>query len=192
MPVLIPETYVADLPVRLGLYRRIGALVDRREIEAFAAELIDRFGPLPEEVENLLEIIAIKRLCREAGVEKVEAGAEGRGARLPRQRASPIRPGWCDFLQSQAGTAKLRPDQRLVHDAQLGRHARPAARHHRAAAAPRRGGHGAGAGRGAHRAGGKQTRRNGGPAPLTPSAVGRIEANATAGRGRVRPGNCRV
>src|SRR5690242_19606327 len=59
-PVLIPETYVADLPVRLGLYRRIAQLVDRREIDAFAAELIDRFGRLPEEVGNLLEIIAIK------------------------------------------------------------------------------------------------------------------------------------
>ena len=76
-PVLIPETYVADLNVRLGLYRRIAALVDRREIDAFAAELIDRFGPLPPEVDNLLEIIAIKRLCRDAGVEKVEAGPKG-------------------------------------------------------------------------------------------------------------------
>ncbi len=77
-PVLIPETYVADLPVRLGLYRRIAALVDRREIDAFAAELVDRFGPLPPEVENLLEIVAIKRLCRDAGVEKVEAGPRAR------------------------------------------------------------------------------------------------------------------
>src|SRR6266481_3836499 len=76
-PVLIPEGYVADLGVRLGLYRRIAALADRREIEGFAAELIDRFGPLPCEVENLLEIIAIKRACREAGVERVEAGPKG-------------------------------------------------------------------------------------------------------------------
>src|SRR5690348_18509875 len=81
-PVLIPETYVSDLNVRLGLYRRIAALVDRREIEAFAAELIDRFGPLPGEVENLLEIIAIKRLCRDAGVAKVEAGPQGALLRL--------------------------------------------------------------------------------------------------------------
>src|SRR5205807_1690056 len=61
MPVLIPETYVADLGVRLGLYRRIAQLASRRERDAFAAELIDRFGPLPPEVENLLQIIAIKR-----------------------------------------------------------------------------------------------------------------------------------
>src|SRR5438132_12179566 len=76
-PVLIPESYVADLGVRLGLYRRIAQLADRREGEAFAAELIDRFGKLPVEVENLLQIIAIKRWCKEAGVERVEAGARG-------------------------------------------------------------------------------------------------------------------
>src|SRR3954469_13309411 len=76
-PVLIPEDYVADLGVRLGLYRRIAQLASRRERDAFAAELIDRFGPLPAEVENLLQIIAIKRDCQEAGVERVEAGPKG-------------------------------------------------------------------------------------------------------------------
>src|SRR3546814_9362997 len=74
---LIPDTYVADLGVRLGLYRRIAGLVDAAEIEGFAAEMVDRFGPVPVEVENLLQIIAIKRLCRDAGVEKVDAGPKG-------------------------------------------------------------------------------------------------------------------
>jgi transcription-repair coupling factor (superfamily II helicase) len=112
-PVLIPESYVADLNVRLGLYRRIAALVDRREIDAFAAELIDRFGPLPHEVDNLLEIIAIKRLCRDAGVEKVEAGPKGAVLAFHHDRfANPI--GLVKFLQEHAGTAKMRPDQRLV------------------------------------------------------------------------------
>src|SRR6185312_15880333 len=112
-PVLIPEAYVADLGVRLGLYRRIVGLVDRREIDAFAAELVDRFGPLPREVDNLLEIIAIKRLCRDAGIEKVDAGPKGaviafRGNRF----ANPV--GLVEFIQKQVGTAKLRPDQKLV------------------------------------------------------------------------------
>ena len=48
--VLIPETYVADLQLRLGLYRRLSTLETRDEIDAFASELVDRFGPLPEEV----------------------------------------------------------------------------------------------------------------------------------------------
>ncbi len=112
-PVLIPENYVGDLNVRLGLYRRIAALVDRREIEAFAAELIDRFGPLPQEVDNLLEIIAIKRLCRDAGIERVEAGPKGAVLAFHRDRfANPA--GLVEFLQRQAGTAKLRRDQHLV------------------------------------------------------------------------------
>jgi transcription-repair coupling factor (superfamily II helicase) len=112
-PVLIPETYVADLPVRLGLYRRIAQLVDRREIDAFAAELVDRFGPLPPEVDNLLDIIAIKRLCRDAGVEKVDAGEKGASIAFRHNRfANPV--GLVEFLQQNAATAKLRPDQKLV------------------------------------------------------------------------------
>jgi transcription-repair coupling factor (superfamily II helicase) len=111
--VLIPDSYVADLGVRLGLYRRIATLLDQREIDAFAAELVDRFGKLPQEVDNLLEIIAIKRLCRDAGIEKVEAGPKGvvfafRGNRF----ANPG--GLAAFIHKQVGTAKLRSDHKLV------------------------------------------------------------------------------
>jgi transcription-repair coupling factor (superfamily II helicase) len=112
-PVLIPESYVADLNVRLGLYRRISGLVDRREIESFAAELIDRFGTLPAEVDNLLEIIAIKNLCRQAGVEKVDAGAKG--AALTFHKNSFANPaGLVAWIGKMAGSVKLRPDQRLI------------------------------------------------------------------------------
>jgi transcription-repair coupling factor (superfamily II helicase) len=111
--VLIPESYVADLNVRLGLYRRIANLVDRPEIEAFAAELIDRFGKLPPEVENLLEIIAIKRLCREAGVEKIDAGPKGAAITFHAGSvADPV--ALVRWIESQAGSARLRPDQRLI------------------------------------------------------------------------------
>src|SRR5262249_56135825 len=72
MPVMIPEDYVADLPVRLALYRRLAEIEGERDIEAFAAELVDRFGPLPEEVEHLLQIVAIKSLCRQANVDKIQ------------------------------------------------------------------------------------------------------------------------
>ena len=76
-PVMIPEDYVADLPVRLALYRRLAEIEDEREIESFGAEMADRFGPLPVEVEHLLQIVAIKALCRQANVEKIEAGPKG-------------------------------------------------------------------------------------------------------------------
>ncbi|MGE5271591.1 MAG: transcription-repair coupling factor [Thiohalocapsa sp.] len=114
MPVLIPEGYVADLGVRLGLYRRIAQLESRRERDAFAAELIDRFGPLPAEVENLLQIIAIKRGCREAGIERIEAGPKGAVVTLRGNRfANPG--GLVELIQKHAGTLKLRPDQKLVY-----------------------------------------------------------------------------
>ena len=73
-PVTIPEDYVEDLTVRLGLYRRLSTLENDAEMESFGAELIDRFGPLPPEVEQLLKIVTIKILCRDTNVEKVEAG----------------------------------------------------------------------------------------------------------------------
>src|SRR5207237_1999115 len=86
----------------------------RRERDSFAAELIDRFGPLPPEVENLLQIIAIKRDCREAGVERVEAGPKGAVITLRGNRfANPA--GLVELIQKNAGTLRLRPDQRLVY-----------------------------------------------------------------------------
>ena len=74
---MIPETYVADLQLRLALYKRLADLDDQPSIEAFAAELIDRFGKLPDEVVHLLEIVAIKALCRKANVAKVDVGPKG-------------------------------------------------------------------------------------------------------------------
>jgi transcription-repair coupling factor (superfamily II helicase) len=113
-PVLIPEPYVADLGVRLGLYRRLAALADRREIDAFAAELIDRFGPLPVEVENLLQIIAIKRWCREAGIERLEAGPKGAVLTLRGNRfANPD--GLVELIQRNPGSLKIRPDQKIIY-----------------------------------------------------------------------------
>ncbi|MBV9824574.1 MAG: transcription-repair coupling factor [Alphaproteobacteria bacterium] len=114
MPVLIPESYVTDLGVRLGLYRRMAQLTNRRERDAFAAELIDRFGKLPDEVENLLQIIAIKRWCKEAGAERVEAGPKGAVITLRGNRfANPA--GLVELIQKHAGTLRLRPDQKLVY-----------------------------------------------------------------------------
>ena len=112
-PVLIPDTYVKDLGIRLSLYRRLGTLTDRAEIDAFAAELIDRFGPVPPEVENLLDVVGIKALCRIANVEKVDAGPKGAVVSL-RNNTFPNPVGLMDYIVKQVGTLKLRPDQKLV------------------------------------------------------------------------------
>jgi transcription-repair coupling factor (superfamily II helicase) len=111
--VLIPETYVTDLGVRLNLYRRVARLEDRAEIDAFGAELVDRFGPLPLEVEHLLEIVSIKQLCRQTGIAKVEAGPKGAVLAFRDDRfAEPER--LIDFIADPANDVKLRPDFRLV------------------------------------------------------------------------------
>jgi transcription-repair coupling factor (superfamily II helicase) len=112
-PVLIPDTYVKDLGARLALYRRIGAFTEREEIDSFAAELVDRFGPLPPEVENLLDVVAIKVFCRLANVEKVDAGPKGAVIAL-RNNLFPNPAGLVDFIAKQVGTVKLRPDHKLV------------------------------------------------------------------------------
>jgi len=111
--VLIPEEYVPDLNVRMSLYRRLASIEGRAEMEGFAAELIDRFGALPDEVKSLLEIVAIKHLCRVASVEKIEAGPKGatlsfRGGMFPNPA------GLVRLISDHASTMKVRPDQKVV------------------------------------------------------------------------------
>jgi transcription-repair coupling factor (superfamily II helicase) len=113
LPVLIPDNYVSDLPVRLGLYRRIGALEDDAQSEALAAELVDRFGPLPSEVENLLATVALKRACRAAGVEKLDAGPKGMVIAFRRNEFSNPA-GLIAWLEKSAGLLRVRPDHKLV------------------------------------------------------------------------------
>ncbi len=113
LPVLIPEIYVRDLPVRLGLYRRIGALASDAETDAMAAELIDRFGGLPTEVDNLLGVVALKRACRDAGVEKLDAGPKGMVLTF-RRNAFSNPAGLVRWLSSKGGLIRLRPDHKLA------------------------------------------------------------------------------
>jgi len=113
IPVLIPGDYVSDLGVRLSLYRRIAALDTRVEIDAFADELIDRFGVFPDEVGNLLETVAIKQVCLAAGIEKVDAGEKG--AVVSFRNNEFVNPsGLVEFINAHAGTVKLRSDHKLV------------------------------------------------------------------------------
>ena len=113
MPVMIPDTYISDLTVRMGLYRRLAWISGQGEIDAFAAEMIDRFGALPDEVENLLQTVALKRLCRDAGIEKVEAGLKGAVLSF-RNNAFANPAGMVEWITGQAETVKLRPDHKLV------------------------------------------------------------------------------
>ncbi|WP_350333967.1 transcription-repair coupling factor [Coralliovum pocilloporae] len=112
-PVMIPEVYVPDLQLRLGLYKRLSDLTEPGDIDAFGAELIDRFGPLPEEVDHLLKIVFVKGLCRKANVEKIDAGPKGIVVTFRNgEYANPV--GLVRFITEQGTLAKIRPDQKLV------------------------------------------------------------------------------
>ncbi len=111
--VLLPEEYVPDLQVRLGLYRRLSGVERHEAIEAFAAELIDRFGPLPQEVRHLLDVVEIKGLCRQAGIEQIDAGPKGAVIAF-RNRSFANPAGLIDFIREQGHRVKLQPDHRLI------------------------------------------------------------------------------
>ena len=111
--VLIPEDYVADLPVRLALYRRLSEIEDDREIDAFAAELVDRFGPMPEEVGYLLQVVAIKTLCRRANVEKIDVGPKGAVLAF-RDNIFANPDGLISYIAKHPVGAKVRPDMKVV------------------------------------------------------------------------------
>lgn len=112
-PVLIPESYVSDLQLRLNLYRRLVELKDLRDIDAFGAELIDRFGPLPSEVDHLLKIIFVKGLCVRANIEKLDAGPKGLVITFRNQHFSePAK--LMKWIGEQGSLAKVRPDHSVV------------------------------------------------------------------------------
>jgi transcription-repair coupling factor (superfamily II helicase) len=112
-PVLIPEDYVADLSVRLNLYRRLAELDDEGEIDAFGAEMVDRFGPLPDEVRHLLDTVVVKALCRRANVAKIEAGPKGAVVSFRDDRfANPE--GLIAYIKQQGREARVRPDMKVV------------------------------------------------------------------------------
>ncbi len=113
VPVLIPEDYVPDLDVRLGLYRRLSGLSTKVELEGFAAELIDRFGKLPREVNTLLLVVRIKSMCKRAGIAKLDGGPRGATIQFHNDKfASPQ--GLVEFIQDQKGLAKIKDNKIVV------------------------------------------------------------------------------
>jgi transcription-repair coupling factor (superfamily II helicase) len=113
VPVLIPEPYVPDLDVRLGLYRRLAELTTKVELEGFAAELIDRFGALPREVNTLLLVVRIKAECKKAGIARLDAGPKGATVAFHRDRfANPA--GLVEFLQAEKGAARIKDNKVIL------------------------------------------------------------------------------
>lgn len=122
IPIMIPETYVRDLGVRLGLYKRIGDLENIDSIADMKEELIDRFGAIPQEVDNLLKTVEIKIICRKAGIDKIDAGAKGILISL-RSNVFAKPEKLMEFIFSSFGTIKVRPDQKLFIEKDLSEYA---------------------------------------------------------------------
>ena len=112
-PIMIPEHYVPDLDLRMGLYRRMNDLENRQEVEAFAAELIDRFGAIPGPTANLLKLIEIKLNAKRAHVAKIDIGPRG-GLVSFFQDHFPEPAGLLGYIDRLNGVARLRPDHKLV------------------------------------------------------------------------------
>ncbi|PID35642.1 MAG: transcription-repair coupling factor [Rhodobacterales bacterium] len=113
VPVLIPAEYVPDLDVRLGLYRRLSGLSTKVELEGFAAELIDRFGKLPKEVNTLLLIVRVKAMCKKAGIARLDGGPKGATVSFHNDKfANPA--GLVEFLEAQRGLAKIRDNKVVI------------------------------------------------------------------------------
>ncbi|MDQ0392939.1 transcription-repair coupling factor [Labrys monachus] len=112
-PVMIPEDYVPDLQLRLNLYRQLSSLDTDSEIGAFGAELVDRFGERPPEVDQLLRLMSIKALCRRANVEKVDAGPKGVVISF-RENSFANPNGLVRYIAEQGSFAKVRPDMRIM------------------------------------------------------------------------------
>ncbi|WP_066811512.1 transcription-repair coupling factor [Sphingomonas asaccharolytica] len=111
--IMIPEEYVPDLDLRMGLYRRLNELDDQNGIEAFAAEMIDRFGPLPEPTANLIKLIEIKLNAKKACVAKIDVGAKGALVSFHDDKPPNV-DGLLAYVARLNGVAKLRPDSKLV------------------------------------------------------------------------------
>ena len=111
-PVMIPEEYVPDLALRMALYRRAADLSDKAGIEGFAAEMIDRFGPLPEGAANLLKIVEARNAAKKAHVQKIEVGPKGALVTFVNDQF-PNPAGLVEWINRLKGQAKLRPNQKL-------------------------------------------------------------------------------
>ena len=112
-PILIPEEYVPDLDLRMGLYRRLNDLDESQAVEAFAAELIDRFGPLPDATENLIRLMEIKLNAKKACVAKIDVGPRGALVSFHDDKPPNV-DGLLAWIARLDGVAKLRPDSKLV------------------------------------------------------------------------------
>lgn len=107
----IPEDYVADLSLRMQMYRRLSS--EAEGIEDLRDEMRDRFGELPQEVEALLEVVKLRNRCKVLGIEKVDVGDKGTVVAFRNGKFENPQ-GLLQYILSQPGLVSLRPDHKIV------------------------------------------------------------------------------
>ena len=111
--VLIPESYVRDLSIRLSLYRKIASVYKLETLQDIKVELIDRFGPLPEKVKNLLQVVELKQISKNLNIERIDAGNKGFSIQFRNNHfADPEK--LIIWIASQKERVQLRSDHKLV------------------------------------------------------------------------------
>src|SRR5690606_40192593 len=71
LELLFPETYISNISERLSLYAKLDNIKDEKELTAFSEALIDRFGPMPEQVKELIETVRLRWKAEKLGFEKL-------------------------------------------------------------------------------------------------------------------------
>lgn len=109
----IPDVYITNADQRYVAYRKIGAIETERQLMDMRAELIDRYGRIPVETDNLLDIMAVKILCRQLRVVKVEQGRDSLVFTF--MKDAPMEPAKIMTLMEKSdNNIRLTPDARLI------------------------------------------------------------------------------
>lgn len=113
LSVLIPENYVSDINAKMELYRRIAHLENIDEANNLIYEMEDRFGKVPDQVNNLIAVINLKNKCKKANIEKLDVGPKAMVITFFNNKFSNPE-NLMNYVLSNNLTTKIRPDQKLV------------------------------------------------------------------------------
>lgn len=102
----IPESFIENRELRLGLYQRLAKFANEEELTQFIHEIHDRFGEIPTETHNLLQIMKVKILCRQAKIQKVEIKSKVIFYFMQMQNPQKI----IDFAMKNAHLVKFEPN----------------------------------------------------------------------------------
>jgi transcription-repair coupling factor (superfamily II helicase) len=105
----IPEAYIEDVMIRMGLYRRISSFKADNEIDDFSSEMRDRFGTMPREMKNLLDVMRLMLRAKELAVLKIQTVQDR--VRVVFSPETPVQPEQMfELQQTRKGRMKFLPD----------------------------------------------------------------------------------